>query len=107
MITDPARKKVSDKGHPDVCAVFSYQSIFNTKEADSIKEKCKKGTIGCVECKKRLNEIVQKILSPIREKREKLKKTPGIIKEVLKKGKEKAEEITEKTLYETKKAMRI
>ena len=53
MITDPARKKRTDKGHPEVCPVFYYHQIFNIDEVSQIQQQCKEALIGCVDCKKK------------------------------------------------------
>ncbi len=54
MITDPARIKKDDPGHPEVCAVYTYHKFYNEAEAPEICQSCKAGAIGCVACKKRL-----------------------------------------------------
>ena len=36
MITDPARIRKNDPGHPDICNVYAYYNIFD--ENDNTKE---------------------------------------------------------------------
>ena len=54
MITDPARIRKDDPGHPEICAVYAYHKHFNKEETEQIEHDCKAGTIGCVACKKNL-----------------------------------------------------
>ncbi len=51
-VTDPARVKKGDKGHPDICVIYAYHKLFNKEEAKRIKVDCSGAKIGCVECKK-------------------------------------------------------
>ncbi|MEO1958184.1 MAG: tryptophan--tRNA ligase [Nautiliaceae bacterium] len=72
--TDPSRIKKADPGHPEVCIVFEYHKAFSSPdEVKEIERACKKGEIGCVECKKRCAENIEEIVMPIREKKAKLK----------------------------------
>ena len=53
MVTDPARKRRSDPGNPDVCNVFSMHKIFSSPdEVEMINKECRSASIGCVDCKK-------------------------------------------------------
>ncbi len=93
MITDPARIKKTDKGHPEVCSVFLYHKSFSDSAlANEIETACRKGEIGCVECKKRLYESLLKKISPIRERRSEIEKKRDFIKDVLTEGRKKAKE---------------
>ncbi len=73
MITDPERIKLRDKGHPDICNVFSYYSMFtNPDKVSKVRDWCEGALKGCTECKKGLAEILIEYLEPIRERRAKL-----------------------------------
>lgn len=52
MVTDPARIRKNDPGHPEVCTVFAYHKIFSEDTVDEIEINCREGKIGCVECKR-------------------------------------------------------
>lgn len=84
-VTDPARIHRDDPGHPEVCTIFSYQLAFNADESTDIEERCRAGTIGCVACKKRMFQVLEELLEPIRERRT-LFESPGLIEEVLMEG---------------------
>jgi len=105
MITDPARIKRTDPGHPDVCAVFSYHGIYSKGETEAIIASCTKAAIGCVDCKKKLAENVIASLSGIHKKRAALEADPKKIKDILEKGREKASRAAKATLEEAKHAM--
>ncbi len=105
MITDPARIKKDDIGHPEVCAVFAYHKIYSPSESPSIEASCKTGKIGCVECKKKLSETVVNSLKDIHEKRKELEKDSALIEAILEKGRQKASVVARSTLSDAKKAM--
>lgn len=107
MITDPARVKREDKGHPDICPVYAYHKIFNKSKTDEISKKCKRAEIGCVECKKMLTDILLEYLSPIHKKRKEIERNPKVVEEILKGGAKKASLIAKKTLTEVKQVMGI
>lgn len=106
-LTDPARIKKDDPGHPDVCMVAYYHSLFSKGEMKTICEECKAGTRGCVDCKKQLIESIIKELDPIREKRKYYEERPEELKKILMEGTAKAKEEASKTLSKVKKAMKI
>ena len=106
-LTDPARIKKDDPGHPDVCMVAYYHNLFSKEEVKTICEECKAGTRGCVVCKKQLIKNIIKELEPIREKRKYYEERPEELKRILMDGTKKAKEEAAKTLKKVKKAMMI
>lgn len=107
MITDPARIRKDDPGHPDVCAVYAFQKVFNESEVSEIETQCKGGKIGCVQCKRALAEKMVDYLSPIYEKRQEILSKPSIIREVVEKGNEAAKKVASATMEEVRSAMKI
>ena len=108
MITDPARVKVSDPGHPEVCNVFSYYKIFSPAETvTAVDDWCRNAKKGCTDCKKGMADIVVEYLRPIREKRQKLEGDPGQLDAILKAGREKARTVASSTLQEVKKTLNL
>jgi len=105
MVTDPARVKKSDKGHPEVCVAYAYHRIFNKGGVDEVSKKCRAAEIGCVECKKNLAKILTEYLAPIRSRRDGLDRNPSRIDEVLSRGADRARKIASETLNEAKSAM--
>ena len=106
-LTDPARIKKDDPGHPDICMVAYYHNLFSKDEAKTICKECKAGSRGCVACKKQLIENIIKDLSPIREKRKYFEERPEELKKILIEGTAKAREEAAKTLKKVKTAMMI
>ena len=90
-ITDPARQRRDDPGHPEVCNIFAYHKLYTDKaEVADIDKKCRKAEIGCVDCKKVCIENALNFWRPIRERREKWNGREGELLEIARKGSEKA-----------------
>ncbi len=103
-VTDPARIHKTDPGHPDICTIFAYHKAFNASEVPEIEESCKKGTIGCVSCKKNLINKLEETLTPIRERRAQFDK-PGVIEDILISGTERAVKAGGETMASVREAM--
>jgi tryptophanyl-tRNA synthetase len=71
MYTDPHHIHVSDPGHVEGNVVFMYLDIFDSdlNEVARLKERYQAGGLGDVVLKKRLSEILNNFLDPIRKKR--------------------------------------
>lgn len=106
-LTDPGRIKLKDKGNPEICVINQYHKIFNNGEHSNIHSMCRNASIGCTTCKKDLAEVLNVLLSPIREKRKLLEGRTPFIREILERGTEAAREEGAKTLAEVKEAMSI
>jgi len=106
-ITDPARIHPTDPGHPDVCTIYSYQKVFNKDFVDELTDLCKKGKIGCVDCKNRLTVEIEDLLIPIRERRVRYEKNPALIDEILLDGTKRARDVAQKTMDEVRAAMHL
>lgn len=76
MYTDPNHLKVSDPGEVEGNVVFDYLEAFhqNIEELDELKAHYKRGGLGDMTIKNILNQTLQNLLEPIREKRNQLKK---------------------------------
>ena len=72
-----------------------------------MKKQYQKGGLGDVAVKKYLIEEMDKILKPIRERREELAKNPEAIYKMLEEGSVKARKAAAETLQEVKRAMKI
>ena len=107
-LTDTNKIKKDDPANPDVCMVYYYHKLVNSEEnINTICTECKKGTRGCVQCKKELIEKMNEFLKPMREKRKYYDENPEEVNKILKKGTEDAKKKAEETLKEIKKAMKI
>lgn len=106
MITDPARIRVNDKGHPDICSVFALFNCFpHHFEKCDIEKECKEGKLPCVRCKQWLYTAILENLKESYEKRSYFEKNREEVEKILDIGKEKAQKIAQKTMEEVKSAM--
>jgi tryptophanyl-tRNA synthetase len=106
-VTDPAKIRMGDPGHPDICNVFAYHQRFNPKSESDIEERCRSGELGCVECKKVCGTAIADYLAPIRERRKELELNEKSILEILGDGAEKARARARATMDEVRRAMRF
>lgn len=102
MITDPARVKKDDPGHPEVCPVYSYYKVFAKERADLVALECREAKRGCVACKKELAEILIKYLEPIHTRQAIFQRDHELVAGILANGAERARTIASKTLKEAK-----
>lgn len=115
MYTDPARIHGDEPGEVQQNPVFIYLDAFAVDSAiptvletlDDFRERYLKGTVGDVEVKEFLFEVLEAFLAPIREKRAEFEKQQGLVDKILKEGTQKARAEAQKTLAEVKKAMEL
>ena len=97
-ITDPNKIYKNSPGRPEICNVFFLHKAFENPEIKDIEEGCRKGQLGCVECKLKLSNIINNFVSPIRENRKKLEKNKNGVLEILEEGSKKASKVVSETL---------
>lgn len=118
MYTDPTHLNVSDPGHVEGNAVFTYLDAFATdqdfadfwpefKNLDELKAAYTHGGIGDMKCKKLLNKIINRMLDPIRQRRHEFEQDIPEILNILKKGSDSAREVAAQTMDEVRHAMKI
>ena len=107
MITDPARIRRSDPGHPEVCSVFAFHKVFNPEAVPEIEKACRQGEIGCVQCKKNLYERLNAFHQPIHEKRTQLLGKPDVLRELIENGSNRARKQAAATLAQVRAAMKV
>lgn len=116
--TDPNHIRVSDSGNVDENIVFAYLDAFcqeehfkrflpEYKNLDELKQHYRKGGLGDVKVKLFLNNIIQELLEPIREKRSYLLSHINDIYEMLFDNSKKASSEARKVLEKMKDAMGI
>lgn len=99
MVTDPARKRRTDTGDPELSPVFQLHRIFSSKEEqEEIAHGCRTAGIGCIDCKKILIKNIFRVLEPIWDKRNELLKNPELIRFAADKGVVKAKKAAEETM---------
>lgn len=118
MYTDPNHLRVEDPGDTENNPVFIYLDAFckdedfaeflpEYKNLDELKAHYQRGGLGDVKVKKFLNNVIQKELAPIRERREMWEQKTPEVYEILHKGSLEAKEVAAKTLENVKRAMKI
>ncbi len=107
-LTDTNKIKKDDPANPDICMVYYYHNLVNTKEnIETVCTECKKGARGCVQCKKELIEKMNEFLKPIQEKRKFYEEHPEEVEKILENGTNDAKEKAKETMARVRKSMRI
>ena len=74
MVTDPARKRRTDPGNPDVCPVFDWHKLFSPPETQAWSAHgCRTAGIGCIECKAAMADNLIKWIEPVRQRRDRFR----------------------------------
>lgn len=118
MYTDPTHLNVSDPGHVEGNAVFTYLDAFSTDQdfadfwpdfanLDELKAAYTAGGIGDMKCKKLLNNVLNRMLEPMRARRHEFEQDIPEIYQILKRGSDVARETAAQTLSEVKAVMQI
>ena len=108
MVTDPARVRRTDPGNPELCNVFSYHKIFSDPETIAkVDTGCRTAGIGCIECKRWMFENLEKVLSPVRERRRAIVESGVPVRRLLAEGTERAREVAARKMKEVRDAVRI
>ena len=118
MYTDPTHLNVSDPGHVEGNAVFTYLDAFATdqdfadfwpefKTLDELKAAYTHGGIGDMKCKKMLTKVINRMLDPIRARRHEYEQDIPEIFNILRRGSDAAREAAAQTMDEVRNAMRI
>jgi tryptophanyl-tRNA synthetase len=107
MYTDPTHLRVEDPGKVEGNPVFDYLDAFDTDLAglEEMKAHYQRGGLGDSVVKKRLLDVLQAVLEPIRSRREALARDPEAILTMLQKGSEAANQVAQATLLEVRRAM--
>jgi tryptophanyl-tRNA synthetase len=106
MVTDPARKRRSDPGNPDVCPVYDWHKLFSTKETlDWAAHGCRTAGIGCIECKAKMADHLIQWIAPIRERRLEYEKHPAHVLEIIDAGSKTARTHAQKTMIRVRESV--
>jgi tryptophanyl-tRNA synthetase len=110
MYTDPKRVRVTDPGETDPTKnpLWAFHETFNPDKAwvDEQREAYKNGKVGDVAIKRRLVEVLNTLLEPIRQRRKQFEANPDNVLDVLREGTRRANVVAEETLYLAKQAMK-
>ncbi len=107
MVTDPARIRKTDAGHPEVCTVYGYYKAIAPQLSGPRATECRDAGIGCVACKRQLADAIVQYLSPMWERRHALERDPGLVDALLERGAAQATHTAAATMAEVREAMKI
>jgi len=104
MYTDPGHLRASDPGTVEGNVVFTYLDAFDEDRAavEDLKARYRHGGLGDTVVKRRLEDVLQTLLAPIRERRAALARDPGYVFDILRAGTLAARERTQATLDEVR-----
>jgi len=108
MVTDPARKRRTDPGNPEVCPVFDLHKAFSPRETQEwAAVGCRSAGIGCLDCKGRLADHLVGRLAAIHARRPAFAARPDTVWDILEAGAVKARETARATMEQVRAAMKI
>jgi tryptophanyl-tRNA synthetase len=108
MLTDPARKRRTDPGNPDVCPVFDLHRAFSPEATrEWAAAGCRSAGIGCLDCKAKLSEHMLERLAGVHARRPELAARPDTVWDILLEGSKRARSVAEATMDEVRSAMKI
>lgn len=98
--TDPDHLRVSDPGKTEGNAVFALMDAFceDRGEVEEMRRRYEAGGLGDVVMKRRVIEVVEAVLTPIRERRRAHEAERGFVRQVLEQGTRDASVVAEATL---------
>lgn len=106
MMTDPARKRRTDKGNPDICPVYDWHKLFSPlKTLDWAAHGCRTAEIGCIECKRAMADNLIAWIAPVRERRVEYEKHPRRVLEIVDEGSKKARKVAQATMERVREAV--
>ena len=108
MVTDPARKRRTDPGNPDVCPVYDWHKLFSAEEPgrlEWVRQGCTTAGIGCIECKDAMATNLIKWIAPVRDRRAQYEKNPRRVLEILDEGSRKAQKVAQATMERVREAV--
>ena len=108
MVTDPARKRRTDPGDPEVCPVYDLHKAFSDAPTrEWAAQGCRTAGIGCLDCKGALAEQLLKRLEGIHQRRPEYAARPDTVWDILREGSRRAREVARQTMEEVRAAMHV
>lgn len=109
MYTDPEHIRVEDPGKIEGNVVFSYLDIFDSNKAEvqEMKAHYQRGGLGDVKVKRRLADVLNALLDPIRTRRAEWAKDPQAVMQLLLDGTAQTQEVAKQTMHEVRQALRL
>lgn len=107
MYTDPDHLRASDPGRVEGNVVFTYLDAFDDDPdaVEDLKAHYRRGGLGDVAVKRRLEDALKTLLEPIRDRRAAFARDPGLVMDILRTGTRKARLLTDATRAELHEAL--
>jgi len=111
MVTDPARKRRTDPGNPDICPVFDWHKLFSPPQGTEkgtqawAAHGCRTAEIGCIECKAAMADNLIKWIEPVRQRRLDFERDPRQVLEYLDTGSKRARMVAQQTMDRVREAV--
>jgi len=106
MPTDPARIRRTDVGDPDKCPVWPLHQIYSGEDTKQwVQQGCRSAGIGCIECKQPVIDGVLAEQKPMRERAQIYLDDPGLVRNIIADGCEKARELARETMRDVREVM--
>jgi tryptophanyl-tRNA synthetase len=104
MYTDPGHLRASEPGRVEGNVVFAYLDAFDPEPAtvEVVKERYRRGGLGDVALKQRLEDVLETFIAPIRARRAELAGDRAYVVDLLRAGSERANATTEAVLRDVR-----
>jgi tryptophanyl-tRNA synthetase len=109
MYTDPGHLRASDPGRVEGNVVFAYLDAFDpdATTVEELKEHYRRGGLGDVPLKRRLEAVLEALIAPIRARRAELERDRAYVMDVLRAGSERADVVTKSVLRDVRGAFAL
>lgn len=106
MFTDPLHVRASDPGHVEGNVVFAYLDAFDPDRdgLEALKEHYRRGGLGDVALKRRLEGVLVALVEPIRARRELLARDADAVLSIVQRGSERARDVVASVLADVRDA---
>ena len=106
MPTDPARVRRTDPGEPEKCPVWQLHQVYSDEGCKEwVQQGCRSAGIGCLECKQPVIDGILREQAPMRERAQSYLDDPGLVRNIIADGCEKARELARETMRDVRAAM--
>jgi tryptophanyl-tRNA synthetase len=109
MYTDPGHVRASDPGRVEGNVVFAYLDAFDSDPTavQELRERYRGGGLGDAALKRRLEDVLETLIAPIRARRAELASDRAYVMEVLRVGSERANGTTHEVLCDVRAAFAL
>jgi tryptophanyl-tRNA synthetase len=96
MYTDPRHVRVADPGRVEGNVVFAHLDAFDpdVEVVEQLKAHYRRGGLGDAALKRRLVDVLERVIAPVRARRAELARDRAYVREVLQAGSARADEVT-------------